>query len=101
MDRKTPIPPSPFGAIVSAPAVRAHLTQAGKELALALQEGLKTVAGQVQDADLMRQYPYLEAALGNLLASVARLTGTPRTKKGTNHGRRARRTGKDRSHAGK
>lgn len=99
MDRETAIPKSPLGAFLTSPQVREHLAKAGQELAIALQEGLKAVASQVRNAQLDLQYPYLNSAIQNLVATVelvARKTPTGKKerapKKGKPHGRRTSRS---------
>lgn len=102
MGNKTAIPKSPLASFVTSPRVRQHLAKAGEELVLALQEGLKGMALQVRDAQLDGQYPYLSAAIGNVVATVERITQRVRpvgkkvaqqtTKRGKPHDRRTSRS---------
>ncbi|MBI4366759.1 MAG: hypothetical protein HY543_08080 [Deltaproteobacteria bacterium] len=62
----------PFGMLMTTPAVRRHLLRAGRELALAVREGLAVVATSARDSRLAAEYPYVESALRNLSATVER-----------------------------
>lgn len=64
---------SPLSLLLASPAVRQHLTKAGKELALALRAVLGGVESQVRKGALEGSYPYLQTALANLTATAERL----------------------------
>lgn len=69
----------PLAVIFSSPRVRRHLLAAGQELLQAWNAGIAEVTKEAGAAGMMRQYPYLQSALGSLQQAVSAWVGTQAT----------------------
>lgn len=103
---------NPLLLLWQSPTVRQHVVTAARELALAAQAGLQELQAQVTQRGLTEQYPYLQAALGNLQSTVGAwiggvcTPGTPSSRRKTQRAdhapspRRASRKKGDKHHYG-